>query len=381
MYSFIFFRIAIISPTSFIRLHHHAMIAADLQNKYGATLSPENRIDSEKLFDVYTSWLDEFIENDSRFTDHGVYTWAALRENMPLFNSLDAYDMFQMIYAMETNHALDRIITLENFFRLYDFYYDAGFEGGLDLIWDDSGLIPLFEPHIETLATFIYSDHYKYCPMQSVFPSWFVDTTTWFFRDLITIVIIAVGILILPIITRDRLSNMVDLQYSSKAGRRILRTQFAAMMVSSFALSAIIIGSLITVFLVSNAVFYDSFFNSRIASTIWNLHLPWFDITFMQFVGISFVISMAVAMAASMVLFFLSAHSHNYVNLLLKAIPVIVVMSRLGRMALYMPLMFQNPLYAMWNVIGIEFIASGVLLAIGIGLYIFTCKQALRKDL
>jgi hypothetical protein len=204
--------------------------------------------------------------------------------------------------------------------------------------------------------------------------------TAEFFYFLITIAIIAAGILLLPVVTRDRHSNLIDLQYSSKAGRRILRTQFAAYMTSAFIAAVVIFGGVTALFLARNAVFYERFYNQQIASLFWGTHLPWFDITYLQFVGIGVALGIVVITAAAGLFFLLSVYSRNYVMLALKAVPAIVLFAQIGNRVVFYTLMFQNPLYAAIPVVGIEFIVSGFVLVASTGLCVFACKQAARKE-
>jgi multisubunit Na+/H+ antiporter MnhC subunit len=224
-----------------------------------------------------------------------------------------------------------------------------------------------------------------FCVSHSLFPAQFYVATSEFFAFLMILAIILTGVLLLPAITRDRLSNMSDLQFSSRKGRRLMRTQFAAAMTAAFILAIIVIGGFTAMFLLNNADYFGQFYNQRVATNstpFFGLQIiPWFDITFAQYLILFTGVSVAVVMAAAALFWFLSVYSRDYVGLLLKAVPATVVLCIMGRWIVRFLLIYGNHLYQTIQIIGIEFIVSGIVLVIGVGLCVFACMRNMRRDL
>jgi hypothetical protein len=344
------------------------MVLSDLQAEYGTELDHDERIDAEKYFDIYASYLDEFIVGNPEYSEIGIFSGIELIEHTEKLNNPEGshewgagddprwiaakeeYRAFYNEYARRfsfgeyreaSNHATWRFSALEYIFTQYDWCIEDG-QGTMNL-----------------------------------FPYRFAADTSRFSASLIIIVIIAVGVLLLPTITRDRQSNMTSLQYSSKAGRRILRTQFAAMMTSAFIISAIIICGFVVLFLHGNAEHFGIFYNQRIINFMF---VPLIDITYSQYFMLLCGLTLLTIMGAAALFWFMSVYSRDYVQLLLKAIPLTAVLCIVGN-SILQHLLIGNSLYYITHIIGIEFIVCGVVLAVGIGLCVFACKRAMGRDL
>ena len=216
-------------------------------------------------------------------------------------------------------------------------------------------------------------------PYHNLFAEYFYQNITVdFYTNLVAIVIIAVGIMILPFVTHDRQRNMDSMQYSAKKGRKVMRVQFVAAMFSAFVLIAGLVGGFTVVFLSSNADVYGIFYNQSV--TTWT-NIPWFDLTFMQFIAVFATAITITAMGAAALFFFLSVYSRDYVGLLLKGIPVCAIAAIIGSFAVNDIFLAYNQLYDVFSVFGIEFIVCGIVLITGLASCIFACKRVMRKDL
>jgi hypothetical protein len=395
--------------------YYTALMLADLQEEYGQILEPHERIDAEKFFGIYSAQIDEFIIGNPKYEREGIFNawdlWEREKElrNPPGSEDWGEYgvderwaeseavyfpwenEFFEPFrwgeYRVPSNHALLKMTALDYLFYLYDWHdnYGAVLRGAdkdeFDIVnrhftgWDENEneVIWISEKEMAQLRSQHTAD-----PRHNLFSGEFFERTMDFYTNLVVIVLIAVGILLLPLITRDRQRNMIAMQWSSKKGREILRIQFAAVMTSAFVLATGIVGGFTTVFLTANADVFGIFYNQRVAT--WTV-IPWFDFTFMQFIVIFIAVIMVFALGAAALFFFLSVYSRDYVQLLLKGVPVGALMAIIGTMTVNKILIGDNQLYRIVPIFKIEFVVSGVVLAIGIGLGVFACIRAMRKDL
>jgi hypothetical protein len=385
------------------------MVLLDLKAEYGDSLEPDERIDAEKYFGIYAGYLDEFIVGNPKYEEIGIFNgqdfieldalmanpegheeWGDMDDERWV-QAFEEYDLWRSEYANQfwwdnkymelSNYAVWRVQELAYFLQWVDRYFaeEIDIEVYFTVWEDEERTMPILTISERELAHLQneYSQSGTF-PSRNIFPYRFANDTSHFFSFLMIAAIIAIGILLLPTITRDRHSNMTYMQFSSRKGRRILRSQFAAMMTSAFIMSVIIIGGAVTAFLMNNGWLYGEFYDNQIAT--W-FNIPWFDITYIQYIMLLCGLSLLVTMGAAAIFFCLSAFSRDYVGLLLKAIPAVTVLAIIGINALRRLLFIPNSLYRIVPVIGIEFIVSGVVLAVGIGLCVLACKRAMGKDL
>ncbi len=136
------------------------------------------------------------------------------------------------------------------------------------------------------------------------------------------LILIACCILILPYLVKNRISNIVTLQYASGKGRGILKNQLIAALTAGTA-----------VFTVLFAVFQIFYFslgvapllNSRIDNS--TSGVTWFDYTLLQYMAISWCRSFVFVMALCLIMFWISQYSKNYIAAIVCALPVAVLFS------------------------------------------------------
>jgi hypothetical protein len=153
--------------------------------------------------------------------------------------------------------------------------------------------------------------------------------------------VLAVIILIAPLLTTDRARRMNLLQYSSIIGRRIIRRQFAATVVSAFVLSAVLVAAAYIPFIANGTLKY------------WGAHIMaletmgmWlYNITFGQFVLILAGMSVALSVAAACFAFVLARFSTNIVTLMIKAVPVGAAVAAIAALAVNMALSYNNIIF------------------------------------
>ena len=126
----------------------------------------------------------------------------------------------------------------------------------------------------------------------------------------------AVIVLIVPPLVNDKARKINMLQYSSAAGRKILRLQFIAALVSGFALSLIFVVLFLLPLLNAGGDYRNT--------SIFYGHVPFiwmYDITFGQYTLLLMGMIIASCVGAAGFAFILARFSGNIVSVMIKAVP------------------------------------------------------------
>lgn len=182
-----------------------------------------------------------------------------------------------------------------------------------------------------------------------------------YWRWVSVFVVLSVMVLLGPGITRDALTGVRRLQYTSKCGRRILKTQFFATLLSAVGIAALEL----LIFAVLYARlgtwhFWDNPINSFFYGDVY-----WFDLSFGQYLLSILLVIVLFTGSAGGIAFFLSCFSGNYISLMLKMIPAFFLLGAMGNACISYLFSFQNPLYQLTGVKGMEICVGLILLLLG----------------
>lgn len=190
--------------------------------------------------------------------------------------------------------------------------------------------------------------------------------------------VLSVILLLSPTLVRDRLHRTNAMQWTTRRGRRVVRTQTAAALVSALLLSVV------------NLIAYFILFARQGSLPLWDCPIycgdggtPWFDWTYGQFILVLVAMNFAFALAAGGLAVFLSQFSVNYVAMLLKAAPLFLVVG-LGIVGwtLSDPFFIHKSRYgAMYNPKGSELVIILLLLAASLGACVRTCARQKKREL
>ncbi len=189
--------------------------------------------------------------------------------------------------------------------------------------------------------------------------------------------VLCVILLLSPALVRDRLRRMRSLQWSSRRGRKVLRTQLAAGFASAGVLVAVNT-AVYTAIMLSTGV--NSFLDCPISGR------NWFGWTMGQYILSLIVLAALTGLAAAGLTLFLSCHTGNYAAMLFKAILLHLAVGWWFTVEImqFSPFGSLRP----WG--GSDFIfvppaavyiCVGALLAAGGGLCLWTCVRQRRREL
>lgn len=199
-----------------------------------------------------------------------------------------------------------------------------------------------------------------------------------YWRWVSVFMLLSVIVFLAPTDIKDRLTGVRKLQYTSKRGRVILKTQFFASLLSA-------IGIILLEFLVFGLLFARlgtwHFGNNPINSFFYGV-VYWFDLSFGQFLLLILLLIVLFTVGTIGITISFSCFSRNYISLMLKIIPAFLLLAYLSNSCIIYFFSFTNPLYLITGIKGIEICVGVIVLLIGItlGLIALKCKLKISDN-
>ena len=183
-------------------------------------------------------------------------------------------------------------------------------------------------------------------------------------------IFVSIAILISPIFIRDKIANVVPLQYTSAKGRLLYRTKWFAGLFSGTLLAAILLIFYMTLYATNDT---QSHFDLPLTSFSWNYH--WYDITFWQYIVLSVGAIFVLSIVLTVLTMAISSIVPNRIVLIAVQIVVLFVMIAVGAK------------YAVQHVINLNY-AQLFIPSLFVGFTLFTVlmmwgvwKRELKRDI
>lgn len=184
-------------------------------------------------------------------------------------------------------------------------------------------------------------------------------------------------VLLGPVMTGDRMSRMVPMQYSSRRGRDLTRIQLGAALMTAAVTALVTAGLYVLLFIIRHRLYV--FFPCRLAA--FDLHYAWPDWTFGGWLLAVGAVHLAVCLVVGAFLWLLSRCSGNYIAMLLKVIPLFAAgafaLPKLMDDAFY----YANPVYELVRVPYVEAYVVVVLLSLALGLCVWLLSSIRKRDI
>ena len=185
------------------------------------------------------------------------------------------------------------------------------------------------------------------------------------------LILILCGLIVLPLPVGNRVSGVTPMQYSTHAGRRVMLAQFGGAILNTLLVNAVVGGFFTAIY----------FLRDKNTLHLWNCpmnlcaypRILWLDLTFGQFVWLTYGKVLLLSLALTGILFVLSHLSRNYLPALALAIPSVILFIRLSDK---MDFMLNISLYARF-VYPLTLLVSGVVAAASVLVFV---KQARKAD-
>jgi len=213
---------------------------------------------------------------------------------------------------------------------------------------------------------------------RSIFSYWTYSNTNDYLKFFSVLLILSVLILVSPLLVSDRHAKLHYLQYSSKYGRKIMRGQFTATLLSAFTLTTLLV-------LIFGGIYSQNgtlLFWNNVLDSDFNIGMyTVFRLTYGEWVMASIAMMYALALGVSAFAFVLSRFSGNLITLVMKLVPVFAVLAYLCD-ATFNELfqMLYNKIYLLLRVFGAEAYVCGAVVAIALTAALFVIRREKRVD-
>lgn len=341
-------------------------------NTYGTTLEPEERLDLER----------QNAEEIAAFNQQIAAIPEAQAAGITDYMSFMAYHEGSRSEAMQQQGKVDmdaealiwHIIGRTNYPRLQalqltmerydvqqsaDYYTDHGIE-----VTDSARR----KARIQTLSTSPWRN--------SILPQEVLENTWSYGGNLLAWMVLSCLLLVSPLLVRDRMADVRQLQWTTRTGRRIFHRQLAAVLLSACVLSVMNLLIFGSIYLTNHTLIFR---DCRMFSFLCTL-LPWVDWTYGQYFIVLVLMLFGISIAAAGFAFLLAQYSSHYVGMLLKLLPLFAVLRLLGGYLFQTPFFFRAGVDKLHEIPGLEgWIAVG-LLVLALGLCLFAARHQRQKE-
>ena len=209
-------------------------------------------------------------------------------------------------------------------------------------------------------------------------PGGVVSDTNDFFHYLAIWCSFSAGLLLSPVLVRDRLHRTQAMQWTSRRGREVLGTQMGAALLSGLLLTLLNFAVYLGSFLSTGAL---TFWSCPMTS-VWTATVPWFDWTYGQYVLALCALTVLLALASSGLAVLLSQYSGTYVAMLLKPLPLVFVLEW-GVVPWVMDGAgtFRGGPARLLGLRGAEWLIAAACTGLTLGLCALACRRQKRREL
>lgn len=331
--------------------------ATQMIDQYGLSLDRKeyDEFIKKEEADIYSK-IETYIKTNSIFSDAKIYT----------------FEDFEKVYEKESPtqleaHAIESLLSEESDYILYKLQTLQSIESSYDVDFNEF----LNEKEQLRLDKLQYAEKYHNIMSIGTFSNT-VMYLTYFSR----LAILAVLLFVAPLVISDRIKNLHLLQYTSKSGRKVFNHQFAAVILSAFLLTTVLLLVFGTIYSINET---SQFWNNRLISFM-NPGVFWFDISYGQYIVLFVIFLYLLCLGTASIVFVLSRYSQNIITLILKLIPAVVAFWTLCSGVFFNTFSSSNTLYKLTKIFGIEPIICSCILMMGFIASFYIMKRERKID-
>lgn len=337
-------------------------ISAQLVQKYGTSISEAEMEEFEQGLPKLRRQADQYVRESEPGKKYGLHTYkqydafcrkaaeeASQKGETADQNEhyADAMRMHNYLQGDETDNIEGRLYAASWFVEIYRARQKQG-----------PALDNCSNQKERDHASFFYGTDKRW---QNLLPKEVPETTSDYMGYLLIWICLSVCILLSPPPVCDRMNRMRALQYSSRRGRNIYHSQFAAVMLSAFLVTTANATIFLGLFLKNGtAVFFPCKMYSFAV-----MQLSWPNWTYGVWCLILLIISYLVAFGTAGIVFFLSHKSGNYIIMMLRVVPLGIFLAVFCPKLMGNAFYFNNPLYRFSGIAYAELLAAGVMFLVG----------------
>ena len=184
------------------------------------------------------------------------------------------------------------------------------------------------------------------------------------------LIFILCGLIVLPLPVGNRVSGVTAMQYSTRTGRRVIFAQSGGAILNTLLVNAAVDGWFTAIF----------FLRAKNTLHLWNCpmnlcsypRILWLDLTFGQFVWLSYGKVLLLSLALTGILFVLSHLSKNYLPALALAVPSVILFIKLSY---EMDYMLNIDLYA-WFIYPLTLMVCVVVAMAAVMIFVYRTRKA-----
>jgi hypothetical protein len=323
-------------------------VARELVKYAGPTLEPEELEGAVATLSAkYEKELDDVIRGHEEFAAAGVENYRDYRE----FQTHMTYYYVEQDAPRAIEDYLAALGTEEEYHIAEDdeeFPYDpeADYtpteaqkvlnEKGYGLMDGANSRLDMIEHNIPvSYERFAESFYYEMMPAQRAFiedqiesgkmnaihPLWaFWGYNGEVLLGMMILILALVTFLLAPVLTRENMSRVSTLQYASRAGRGVLRTQTFAMLSVAAVISLLVIGVTYAVYIHGG---WGTFLGANVNGFADGWSVIWFDGTVGALLALCAAMIFGTSVLYAALLCFISKHAKTYIILILATVPLL----------------------------------------------------------
>ncbi len=347
--------------------------AVDMVKKYGNTLEPKEMEQVKVEMQELIAYADTYIANNEIAQQYNINTiedFSIFRQNVYDNNLENIYDDMDSITADLYDESTTGNVASK--LRAYNQFIESYTEYEKQIVNIDNSNHLEYQRAMELL-----SDNSK----RSIFSQEVLDHTVRYLTYLLILITLSVCILTAPVAVKDRSSNMVPLQWSSRRGRTIFKVQLKANILSAFLMTTIMLIVFGSIFPLDKV---RMFVDSSIVSFITQSY-AWVNWTYGVWCVALIMMCYVISISTSVITFVLSYYSSNYISMLLKVLPLFVVITILINGIMDYPFFYsffiKNNLYMLTGIPMIEIIVTVTIFIIGVVMVLIFDNRTKKVDL
>ncbi|WP_165053441.1 MULTISPECIES: hypothetical protein [unclassified Adlercreutzia] len=301
-----------------------AALAEGWLEEFGLTMEPEERAQLDARLEREIAAFDEQVADLPEAVEAGIDGYAAYRAALserPPEGDLPRDADLARVLASKTNYPT--IQQLELFMESYDMTEEAAAARAAEAsdVADAPWSGGLVGPRAAAVDQRMLAAHEG--GERGFLPHGMLERVMSYAGHLASWTVLSVILLLIPVMTRDRLHGTCVIQRTSRAGRESVRAQIAAGMSSAALLALANVVAWGVPLALSGTLALASCPLLNYANSF---YVPWLSVTYGQYLLILAVLTVAWGLVAAAGALFLSQLSDNYVSALLKALPLFAVL-------------------------------------------------------
>lgn len=287
----------------------HYNISIEMLDKYGMDIDEVELADFKETYQAEVKKVADYLQTKSEYVDKGIRSYEDTR-----FTQDESEEISRLRWELLDKEGIgDTLWELQS--REYITEWIEYEESSLDG-WSHLEYTP------QQLARI---DELKEAEKFPVFPGVAFDNYQDFIVNVALTILISVVILISPIMIKDRATQVLDMQYTTKKGRNLYKVKIVAGLLSSFLVMTTLLGIYFSLYALNKtSMFFELPVHKFIASP------AWYDPTFLEYIILTVIAIYVLGFVTTFLAIVFSSIVPNYISLIGIQIPYLFLMISLG---------------------------------------------------